>query len=213
MSKRDRKTATSKEPQPSPNRRDTKQLRLAEQEEETMKEDDIMTEKEGPPEILVEDLLTKFDQATEWKRWSTDHNGWIVETTPGPTSEWNDISSAKRKSAQGFLKMDFENTKWNLKLKDGWRDIQKIYKPAYGESSSKMIPFGDDLSRAMRNDTETMFSTKHAKAFRCMMAFSKTDCTLLPGAAFDQGVTLVPSSVISELWFTGINLFGNNSIE
>jgi hypothetical protein len=39
MSKRDRKPTNTKEPQPSPNRRDTKQLRVEEHEEMTEKQD------------------------------------------------------------------------------------------------------------------------------------------------------------------------------
>ena len=190
MNKRDRKAATSKEPQPSPNRRDTKQLRLAAVEEEVKKKGNAMSAQEDSSKTPATDLLNKFDQVIEWKSWSADHNGWIFETTPGPTPEWEEISTIKRKSSQGFMKMDLEINKWTLKLKDGWRDIQKIYKV-----DSKIAPFGDKLSKDMRKDMATMYSTKHAKAFRCMMAFSKTEISILPEVAFENGKTLVPSSI------------------
>jgi hypothetical protein len=210
MNKRERKPTNTKDPKPSPNRRATKELRLAEQDEKTKQTDVEMSEKqdlENPPPV---------DQDSDWKRWSLEHNGWIFEKTPGPTEAWGKISAAKKTAAQGFMKMDLETIKWNLKLKDGWRDIQKIYK-VDGKLSSKeipnAIPFGDKLSRAMQKDMPTMFSTKHAKSFRCMMAFSKTDISFLPGVAFDSGSTLIPSSIIAELWIAGVNLFGSNTIE
>jgi hypothetical protein len=184
MNKRERKPTNTKDPKPSPNRRATKELRLAEQEEKTKQTDVEMSEKqdlENPPPV---------DQDSEWKRWSPEHNGWIFEKTPGPTEAWGKISAAKKTAAQGFMKMDLETTKWNLKLKDGWRDIQKIYKVDGKLSSEEIpnaIPFGDKLSRAMQKDMPTMFSTKHAKSFRCMMAFSKTDISFLPASPLTPG--------------------------
>jgi hypothetical protein len=166
-----------------------------------------------PKDTSVEDLLTKFDRATtDWKKWNSAAKYWEVPSFPAPTQVWLDLCPYKKKATQGFLKMDFEKGKWNLTLKDGWRDIQKLY-PLDGTTINAKHPFGDRLSTAMFKDKDIMFGTTNSKAFKCLMAFSRTDPSAIPGVTCKDGATIILSSVISELWIAGNNLFGSNTQE
>jgi hypothetical protein len=119
------------------------------------------------------DLLRKFEKATsvDWKRWTTidEEQGWEVSTVPGPTEVWATLSDLKKKDTNGLMENNLQVSKWPLVIKDGWKEITALY------GVKKNSPFGDQLGKSLSNDTKTMFGKKHVKAFKCMLALSKTD--------------------------------------
>jgi hypothetical protein len=193
--KRDRRTGTGKSPHPSPNQRDLKQSRSVQQDAKNKTKDEEMKE---PPEIAKNDLLKQFNKAiaVDWKRWITqdDATGWEISHLPGPSTLWTGLSPAKQKEPQGLIKNDLLVTKWPLVLKDGWKDIKTLF------GVDQHSPFGDRLSKDLLQAKDTMFGKRHVRAFKCMLALSKTPADQLPMVKLLDGNIFVPSTVIAELW-------------
>lgn len=208
--KRDRKPTSGKGPQPSPNSREAKLQRQADMEQKIGDEDEKMEDVnlQVTTEEAVADLQSKFDRATtDWKTWNATSKSWEVSTLPAASPAWHELSEAKKKATQGFLQMDFGKNKWNLNLKDGWRDIRKLY-PIKVDGRK---PFGELLSSAMTKDLGTMHGTKYAKAFKCLLTFSSTNPAFIPGAEVSDNGFCIPSLIIAELWIASMCLFGDTT--
>jgi hypothetical protein len=209
--KSDRRNGNDKTPQPSPNRRALKQPRSTDTNEKRNMKDTELTipDDNDPPTTrnIAKDLLKNFEKATkpEWKRWITldEVQGWEILTVPGPTEIWAALSDNKQKETHGLNESDLLVAKWPLVIKDGWKDINTLYRV------EKNLPFGDQLSKSLINDKDTMFEKRHARAFKCMIALSKTNFKMIPGVKEHNGKPFFTSSVISESWIASINMFGH----
>ena len=207
--KRERRIGFENTPKTSPNKRDLKQQRSVDSKEKSKTKDTEMKTSDkndlSTTNDVSADLLGKFDKATdEWKRWITidEIHGWEISTVPGPTENWNALSNSKKKDAHGLMECDLQVNKWPLVIKDGWKDITSLY------GVEKNLPFGDQLGKSLNNDRDTMFGKKYGKAFKCMLALSKTDLQIIPGVKEHDGKQFLKSSVISELWIASIQVFG-----
>ena len=135
----------------------------------------------------------------------TKRDGKLI-TPPCPSANWAKINKNKKKNMEGFLPEDMERSKWPLAIKDGWKDLKFLYQ------IDERKTFWKELSEALEKDLGNILQRKYSKAFKVVLALSQTPPLHLPKAVLQDGKTLIPDSLLSEIWLASVTVFGFTKI-